>query len=228
MAFSLANRSKATYLVWAILVGASLTGLVTSRWSLAAIGFITFLLTILPVFFSDRFAVKLPVSFVSMIVLFIFSTIFLGEAFDFYEQFWWWDVLLHGGSAVGFGLFSFLLVFMMFQGDRYLAPPAAIAFITFSCAVAVGVTWEILEYSMDQIFGLNMQKSGLRDTMWDLIVDCIGASLAGCTGFFYLKGKEFGGLTKLIDEFILLNKKFFSKSKRHPQDGENSETPNDP
>ena len=91
LAFSLANRSKATYLVWAILVGASLTGLVTSRWSLAAIGFITFLLTILPVFFSDRFAVKLPVSFVSMIVLFIFSTIFLGEAFDFYEQFWWWD-----------------------------------------------------------------------------------------------------------------------------------------
>lgn len=212
--FSLANKGLATYAVWIVLFSATVTGLASSNWSLAAVGLITFLLTLFPVFFSNRFAVKLPVSFVSMIVVFIFATIFLGEAFDFYEQYWWWDVLLHGGSAVGFGLFSFLLVFMLFQGDRYSAPPVALAFITFSCAVAVGVTWEIFEFAVDQFFGLNMQKSGLQDTMWDLIVDCIGASIAALAGFLYLKEKELGGLTGLIEEFIFLNKKFFSKLKK--------------
>ena len=212
--FSLANKGLATYAVWIVLFSATVTGLASSNWSLAAVGLITFLLTLFPVFFSNRFAVKLPVSFVSMIVVFIFATIFLGEAFDFYEQYWWWDVLLHGGSAVGFGLFSFLLVFMLFQGDRYSAPPVALAFITFSCAVAVGVTWEIFEFAVDQFFGLNMQKSGLQDTMWDLIIDCIGASIAALAGFLYLKEKELGGLTSLIEEFIFLNKKFFSKLKK--------------
>jgi hypothetical protein len=223
--FSLANRSLAANVIWIVLLGATVTGLASSNWSLAAVGLITFLLTLLPVFFSNRFAVKLPVSFVSMIVIFIFATIFLGEAFDFYEQYWWWDILLHGGSAVGFGLFSFLLVFMLFQGDRYSAPPIAIAFITFSCAVAVGVTWEIFEFAADQVFGLNMQKSGLLDTMWDLIVDCLGASLAALAGFFYLKGKELGGLTSLIEEFIVLNKRFFSKLSK-PGARKNSEQGN--
>jgi ABC-type Fe3+-siderophore transport system permease subunit len=208
---SLSTKNATTYVIWIILLSEILTGLATSKWSLAAIGFVTFLLTLLPVMFSDRFAVKLPVSFVSMIVIFIFATIFLGEAANFYEQYWWWDILLHGGSAIGFGLLSFLFVFMLFEGDRYSAPPIAIALITFSCAIAIGVIWEILEYAADQLFGLNMQKSGLHDTMWDLIVDCIGASLAGWAGFFYLKGKELGGLTSLIDEFIGLNKKFFHK-----------------
>jgi len=200
-----------TYAVWGILIVASLTGLVTSNWSLAAIGIFTFLLTLLPVFFSTRFAIKLPVSFVSLIVAFIFATIFLGEAYDFYEQYRWWDVFLHGGSSVGFGLLSFLFVFLLFEGDKYSAPPIAIAFITFSCAMAVGATWEILEFTVDQLFGLNMQKSGLIDTMWDLIANFIGASFAGWVGFFYLKGIELGGLTRLIEEFISLNKKFFGK-----------------
>lgn len=214
MQFSLANKGLATYAVWIVLLSATVTGLASSNWSLAAVGLVTFLLTLFPVFFSNRYAVKLPVSFVSMIVVFIFATVFLGEAFDFYEQYWWWDVLLHGGSAVGFGLFSFLLVFMLFQGDRYSAPPVALAFITFSCAVAVGVTWEIFEFAADQIFGLNMQKSGLQDTMWDLIVDGLGASVAALAGFLYLKEKELGGLTGLIEEFIFLNKRFFSKLKK--------------
>lgn len=211
MSLSMSNKGWATYAVWFVLLAASITGIASSNWSVAAVGFVTFLLTLVPVFFSNRFAVKLPVSFVSMIVIFVFLTIFLGEAFDFYEQYWWWDVLLHGGSAVGFGLFSFLLVFMLFQGDRYSATPLAMAFITFCCALAIGTIWEIVEFAADQLFDLNMQKSGLSDTMWDLIVDCIGASAAGWIGFLYLKGKELGGLTNLIEEFIVLNKKYFSK-----------------
>jgi len=47
---------------------------------------------------------------------------------------------------------------------------------------SIGALWEVFEFGMDQIFGMNMQKSGLVDTMGDLIVDAIGAGLAAMSG----------------------------------------------
>ena len=40
---------------------------------------------------------------------------------------------------------------------------------------------------MDSFFGLNMQKSGLTDTMWDLIITAVGACVASVPGYLYLR-----------------------------------------
>jgi hypothetical protein len=74
--------------------------------------------------------------------------------------------------------------------------------------------WEIFEFAMDQAFGLNMQKSGLPDTMLDLIVDTLGAGIGALAGFFYLKRLELGGLTGVLQEFIQKNRRFFRKFRR--------------
>ena len=66
---------------------------------------------------------------------------------------------------------------------------------------------------MDQTFGLNMQKSGLVDTMGDLIVDIIGAGVAGLTGALYLRGKALGSVSALVEEFVDLNRRFFRRFK---------------
>lgn len=200
--------------IWAVLVVAFVVALVESRWSLAFVCAATFGLSILPVVASRRFGIRIPVRFFGWIVLFVFGTIFLGEAFDFYNRYWWWDVILHGGSAVGFGLVGFLFVFMLFEGDRYAAPAWAVAFVSFCFALSIGTLWEIFEFAMDQIFGLNMQKSGLIDTMWDLIVDTLGASIGAIAGLFYLKGRELGGLTAALREFVAANRRFFRKHRR--------------
>jgi uncharacterized membrane protein YjdF len=121
---------------------------------------------------------------------------------------------MHGGSAIGFGLIGFVLIFMMFQGDKFAAPPSAIAFFAFCFAVAIGATWEIFEFGMDQLFGLNMQKSGLVDTMGDLIVDSIGALIGAGAGYAYLRGKQLGGMTGVIEDFIRRNPRFFRKWRR--------------
>ena len=65
-----------------------------------------------------------------------------------------------------------------------------LALFSFSFAIAIGVVWEIFEFFMDISFGLNMQKSGLIDTMGDLIVDSLGALLASGIGYFYLRIKH--------------------------------------
>ena len=63
---------------------------------------------------------------------------------------------------------------------------------------------------MDQIFGLNMQKSGLIDTMWDLIVDSIGALLTSLVGYFYIRGKKLPLFTRFLQKFSKENPKYFN------------------
>ena len=201
-----------TWIVWIIMLAAGLFALVTQHWSNVFMIVTALVFTVLPAIFSRRFAIRLPLSFLAAVSLFVFGTLFLGEVFDFYERFWWWDILLHGASAVGLGIIGFVFVFYLFQGDKYAAPPWALAFFGFSFAVMIGAVWEIFEFGMDQIFGLNMQKSGLVDTMTDLIVDCIGAFIGAFSGFLWLKGKQLGP-TGMIDEFVVLNRRGFQKLK---------------
>ena len=202
----------ATWIVWIILLGAGVFALLTAHWSNVFMIVMAFFFTVLPAIFVQRFEIRLPLSFLAAISLFVFGTLFLGEVFDFYNRFWWWDVLLHGASAVGLGIIGFLFVFYLFQGDRYAAPPLALAFIGFCFALAMGGLWEIFEFGMDQIFGLNMQKSGLVDTMTDLIVDAIGAMIGALSGFFWLKGQQMGPMA-MIEEFVQLNRRGYQKLK---------------
>jgi len=206
-------QSIVVYLIWAFLFGEALFSLWERQWNEAFVAGFTLALTLLPFVFKDRLGVRLPMTFGALIVVFLFATLFLGEVGDFYERYWWWDVVLHSGSAIGFGLIGYVLVFMLFEGDRFAAPPLALAFLAFSIAVSIGAIWEIFEFSMDSIFGMNMQKSGLVDTMWDLIVNTIGASIGALAGFLYQRGKHFLGLSRMIEQFVRANAKLFRKNK---------------
>ncbi len=208
-----------TWAIWAILVVDTLFALATGKWTVVFISATALVLTIAPALFIARFSIRLPMSFLAAISLFVFATLFLGEVYDFYARYWWWDLVLHGFSAVAFGVVGFLFVFYLFEGDRYAAPPSAIAFVSFCFAVTIGTLWEIFEFGMDQTFGLNMQKSGLPDTMGDLIVDCMGAMVGASVGFLYLKGWLVGGLSRSITRFLRLNRKMFSKlgDQRHDE-----------
>ncbi len=200
-----ARIPRVTRLIWIILLSAAAVSLMTGRWSVLFVSLSAFVLTALPFLFSDRFQIELPNTFVGALSAFVFATLFLGEVFDFYERFWWWDVVLHGFSAMGFGIIGFLFAFYLFQGDRYAAPPWALALIAFCVALAIGTLWEIFEFAMDQIFGLNMQKSGLQDTMWDLIVDTAGALIGATAGFLWLKGRT-TTVSAWMDEFVQRNR----------------------
>ncbi|MDH3263088.1 MAG: hypothetical protein OEM24_03730 [Paracoccaceae bacterium] len=200
--------------IWAALALAFVFALAEGRIALAVVAVATFVVSLLPILFASRFGLRLPTSFFAGIVLFSFATIFLGEAFDFYDRFWWWDVVLHSGAAMGFGLVGVLFMLMLFEGDRYAAPPWAIAFFAFCFAMTIGVLWELLEFVMDRNFGLNMQKSGLIDTMWDLVVDACGAMLGAGAGFFYLKGGPLGILSRPIADFVGANRRFFRKERK--------------
>jgi hypothetical protein len=186
-------------------------------WPAVFVTLAALVLTVLPGQIASRVGLRFPPSFLAAIALFVMATLYLGEVYDFYDRFWWWDLTLHFGSAMGFGILGFLMVFMMFQGDRYAAPPWAVGVLSFCLAMTVGVLWEIFEYAMDTLFGFNMMKSGLPDTMGDFIVNTLGAALASVAGVIYLLDRA-GRLGAPFDVFIETNRtrfrKVFARKKR--------------
>ena len=194
-----------------LLLLSALASAIEGRLSMTFVALATLALSVAPVVLANRLDITLPIPFVASVTLFVVASIFMGEAFDFYERVWWWDLALHGSSAIGFGLVGFIFVLMMFEGDRFAAPPWAMCLMAFGLAVTVGASWEIFEFLMDQWFGLNMQKSGLTDTMEDLIVDVIGAGFASWLGYVYLRAKDRSFWTWPIDRFVALNKRLLRK-----------------
>jgi hypothetical protein len=213
MQFIKNHNSPFMLVIWSLLLVAGVIALGLGRWSLAFISFVTLGLSLVPPFLATRWSLSLPMPFLLATTLFFFASIFLGEAFDFYERLWWWDLGLHGFSAIGFGLTGFLFMFMLFEGDRFAAPPSAIAFITFCVAMTMGAMWEVFEFAMDRTFELNMQKSGLDDTMGDLIINALGSLIASLTGYVYLRRNSAGWLGHSLSQFIDLNKRLYQKSK---------------
>lgn len=167
--------------------------------------------------FSDRLAVQIPAEFQVLALVFVFSALFLGEVRSYYQKIWWWDIALHGSSGLLMGIFGFLLVYVLNASEKiaFSMTPRFVAFFAFMFAVAVGTLWEIFEFLMDVIFGANMQKamfgdpSGLTDTMWDMIVNAIGAAFICTLGWWYMKRDRQSFIDVWIHKFIDRNPDWF-------------------
>ena len=180
-----AEQTWLARLIWTGLAAVAFWAAVNLRWEQTFVALATLALSLAPVFVARWADIHVPPSFVAVLVVFVGGTLVLGEVFDFYERLWWWDLAMHGTSAIGFGLIGFVLVFMMFQGDRFAAPPLAVAFYAFCFAMTIGTLWEVFEFAMDTLFGFNMQKSGLRDTMGDRTDERAGGQEGAATGSGY-------------------------------------------
>jgi hypothetical protein len=215
------------YATWILLLGALVLALVERQWHTAAMAILTILLTFVPIVFQRWYNVYIPPVLVSFVAFFAYATIFLGEVSGFYQKFWWWDLVLHLGSAIGFGLVGVIVLLLLFGRKRNESHPFIFALLSFCFAVSVGVLWEIYEFGMDQFFGFNMQKSGLFDTMADLIIDCIGASIASLAGYLYVIEYEKNPFRDLIERGYLGNKFLSKRANKEEQKEEKDEKSTD-
>jgi len=195
-----------------LLVGAVLA-LVHGRWLPATATLAILLVTSLPRILGQHFHVRLPVQLEVLAVVFVYASLFLGEVHGYYERFWWWDALLHTGSGFLLGILGFLLVHVINEHERIEMhmKPGFVALFAFVFAVGLGALWEIFEFAMDQMFGTKMQKSGLVDTMWDLIVDTLGALVISLLGWRFLaRSEQDWFLQRWIQRFVAQNPDLFA------------------
>ena len=185
---------------------------VSAAWLLAIM-----VITGAPAIFGLRLPVHIPAEYELLAILFVFGALFLGEFRSYYERFWWWDITLHASSGLLLGILGFLLVYVMNESKRIDLHMRAgfVALFAFVFAVAVGTFWEIFEFAVDQVFGTTMQKpmlgdpSGLTDTMWDLIVDALGALVISAFGWWHMKRNKRSFVDVWIDRFIERNPRLF-------------------
>ncbi len=212
------HRNVTLALQFIMLVGLGLSAHEGQWLNVAAISGIL-LLTILPMLLFRRFRIFIPAELELLTIAFIFASLFLGETRGYYGQFWWWDMALHATSGILLGIFGFLLVHVL-NGIPQLAlhmRPGFVAFFAFCFALSVGTLWEIFEFAMDQLAGMNMQKpflgdpSGLTDTMWDLILDALGALVISVSGYLYLRWGMASPIERWIGQFVAGNPRMFRR-----------------
>lgn len=196
----------------AVLLGGVVLELLQGQWLTAVTTIGILIVTLLPLVLGRRFAVFIPAEFKLLAVVMVFASLFLGEVRDYFVRFWWWDIALHAASAFLLGILGFLLVFVLNQKEDIAVQMKRgfVALFAFVFALGLGTLWEIFEFGMDQTFGVNMQKSGLVDTMSDLIVDAAGALAMALLGYRYLKrAADDSFLERWIGQFIRANPRLF-------------------
>lgn len=207
---------------------------------------LTLILMILPSVVQATFKVEFPSLLEVIILCFIFAAEILGEISAFYIKFPYWDTILHTLNGFLCAAIGFSLVDIMNRESRirFELSPLFMAITAFCFSMTIGVLWEFLEFAVDSLCGLDMQKDtvitaihstfldptksnhcvdilniseviidgkplqvngyldiGLIDTMYDMIVNFIGAFSFSILGFIYVKRRDAASLIKgLIPE----------------------------
>lgn len=188
------------------ILGLLITSIIRGRSFLIFSSSLILMVSLWPAIVERNFKINLPIEIDFIVTLFLWSAFVLGEVNSFYDNYPWWDLFLHSLSGIILGIFGFIIVYTLFFTHKIKANPYFVAVFSIAFAISIGVFWEIFEFSFDQLFGTNMQKSGLVDTMWDLIVDALGALMIGMMGYFYVKRPKKGFFDWIIRKFISLNK----------------------
>jgi uncharacterized membrane protein YjdF len=228
-------HKRITLALQAIIAIGLLLEIYEQQWMNVAVVTGILLVTLLPALLARRLEIVIPPEFELLAIAFIFASIFLGETRDFYERIWWWDIALHATSGGLLGIFGFLLVYVLNANPRIDLDmrPGFVALFAFCFSLSVGALWEIFEFAMDQLAGFNMQKpmlgdpSGLTDTMWDLIVDAVGALVISLLGYSYMRRGMESLVERWIRTFIHRNPHLFTRHRR-PDDNHNNDDPPPP
>lgn len=155
------------------------------NWFLAIPGLFAFFLTIVPRIVERRAHITLPWEINFLIALSLYLHV-AGHISGFYDTFSpVYDKLAHFISAITIAVLGFVLVFLLEQFSEQRCTRFMIVYFIVMFTMGLGAIWEIYEFVLDTIFGMQLQH-GLEDTMWDLIFDLAGALIIASVANFYL------------------------------------------
>ena len=155
-------------------------------------------LAALPRGFTALSGLRFPPGLSTGALAFTAAALLLGEMAGFYVRLPWWDLALHVVVSIVLAQAGWALSLLLTAGGAPRTGPWIASTLAFGFAMMVGALWELLEFCIDWTFGTNAQRSGLVDSMTDLMADVVGAVWGAAAVQLRLAGRvrlPGGGLT---------------------------------
>lgn len=154
------KKSIVVYLVLRVLVIISMVlQILLGNIANAVVCILALFLFTIPTMISENLKIGIPSLLETIIYLFIYSTAILGEINNFYRIIPFWDTILHtlnGFLCAGIG---FSLIDLLNQNSKKISlSPLYIAIVAFCFSMTVGVLWEFVEFTADNVLKTDMQK----------------------------------------------------------------------
>ena len=146
--------------------------LLTHNYESFALCILTLILFLAPAFIEDRFNISIPPLFQAIIFCFIFAAEILGEVDHYYVRIPGWDTMLHTMNGFLCAAIGFSLIYLLNRGSSNVnLSPFYLTLVAFCFSMTIGVIWEFFEFSMDQLFYVDMQKDFMVTTIGSVSLD---------------------------------------------------------
>lgn len=127
---------------------------------------ITMIIILLPFILELKLNIKITKTLKIIFLLFIVSSIILGEIYCFYQLIPIWDNILHFikgfiATMIGFSLIKLLNN----QNDIKKLSTLFLLMFSFSFSITLDISWELFEFFSDKYFNVDMQKDTYIDTI---------------------------------------------------------------
>lgn len=134
---------------------------------------LTLMLFAVPSFIETNTRIDIPDTLENIILFFIFSAEILGEMRSYYVTYPFWDTALHTANGFLAAAIGFSLVDILNQNERFSfrLSPIFVAIVAFCFSMTIGVIWEFFEFTMDMVFGMDMQKDTVVTTIRSVMLD---------------------------------------------------------
>ncbi len=182
-------------------VSLSAHALLKGDYLMALKSFLAFLALLIPPVLDIYYDIQVP-AFLDLIIT---AALFLhqqGLFHDIYTKIPFYDSILHTFSSITLATLTIITLYIWERNSKNMCMSInLIAFFTVITTMALGVVWEIGEFTIDQLFGYNTQP-GLVDTMHDLILDTLGAILVALLSLYSVKRGKLGKSLMDLDESV--------------------------
>lgn len=167
------------------------------EWVWVFSGLFAAVFTFVPSLLERNLRITLPWALEFLIFLALALHV-VGGVLDLYDRFPNWDTMTHLVSTFMLATVSLTVIYLMHvYWDGITMDLKAIMFFTVVFAMALGVMWEIIEWTSDVVFG-TQEQHGLDDTMMDMVMDTIGGMIAALLGARAIKN---GTLLRMTADF---------------------------
>lgn len=150
-----------------------------------------FPLIMVPYFLDKLKWYNMNESLIFVYYIFLLISLLFGSILNFYYKIWWFDLFAHFLSGVLAGLVAFIILKENKLVNKKYKLFNFIFILAFSISIAA--CWEYFEFASDKLFNIDVQwvaKTGVDDTMTDMLIETLGGIMMSCYYLYYMSKKK--------------------------------------